>query len=83
MTPSDQEVLDAIERFWDLLVGGHAAPYPYQDALLREKYTQDQIYEHMEDMAARDIIDYGVSVRTAWIRMEHAAGRSRNAVEGK
>lgn len=41
------------------------APYPYE--ILAEQYPAEAVMEMMDRLSSADILDYGVSLRTAWV----------------
>lgn len=68
--PTDEEILTAVSRFWEGMgdpSGWLETPYPTDDPKLRQAYTEKQIEDKMYEMSERGILEYGVSVRTAWI----------------
>lgn len=67
MLPSQDEIVAAVRRFWEGMDADLASPYPYQDEELRKTYSEKEIFRGMEKYAAEGVLDYGVSVRTAWV----------------
>lgn len=69
-TPSYEEIVTSVRRYWREVnqPGGLVdAVFPTDDPVLRAKYSELEIEDKMEDMADEGILEYGVSVRTAWI----------------
>lgn len=87
---SDQEVLDACTAFWHQM---HAIPSyrrlfeGYADTqslvpidVLAAKYPYKVVLRKMEQMVARDLLEYGTTIHTAWpVDYDHTARRSINA----
>lgn len=70
MEPTDEEVKAAIRRFWAWVEPNEIqknTPYPTEDPELRAKYSEKEIGNKMYAMVDSGVLDYGVSIRTAWI----------------
>ena len=64
---SDGEMLDVIAKRWE---NNQAKIEPWidtPDETLAEKYTFGEVYGKLEELDHRGLIQYGVSLRTAWL----------------
>lgn len=57
---SDEEIINAVKDFWE-----NNKPTP--DIALADKYPVKVILKKMQKMSEKGILNYGVSLRTAWI----------------
>ena len=64
---SDEEMLAVIAERWKA-IRAKIEPWPgTPDEILAHKYTQEEIYGKLEEFEHRDLIEYGVSLRTGWL----------------
>lgn len=83
----ERELLEAIVAFQESISdGNYQTPFPYE--MLAHKYPEKVTYKKMEKLDNKGLINYGVSLRTAWVepeRIEAAypdlADRARKARE--
>lgn len=68
---TDEEILQAVRKFWKWCEKADSSqkqtPWPTKDPALRDRFTEEEIEEKMEEMNERNILDYGTSVRGSWI----------------
>jgi hypothetical protein len=62
---SDFDMLSIISERWIRIRQGEQVDTP--DKILAPKYSQNQIYGKLEEFEHRDLIEYGVSLRTGWL----------------
>ena len=62
---SDEEMLGIIADRWKKIHAGEQVDTP--DQIFAPKYSQDAIYSKMEELDHRGLLDWGVSLRTAWL----------------
>lgn len=60
---SEQEIIDACNKFHSHQFGTRPTP----DISLAHKYPPKLILAKMQQMSSKGILDYGVSLRTAWV----------------
>lgn len=71
---SDEEMLIEIFNRWEN--NRQVAPERWidtPDKTLRYKYSEIDIYAKLEELEHRDLIEYGVSLRTAWLTKQGEA----------
>ena len=70
---TDRDVCEAVARYRAVikdvpLFGPYPeVPFPYEDLAKRFDCSQKLAYSACERAAERDLIEYGVSLRTAWL----------------
>ena len=69
----DFEMLDLIGKRW-VSIRANVEPWiETPDKALSKKYSQEAINAKMEELDHRGLLDYGVSLRTAWLTKQGEA----------
>ena len=69
----ERELLEAIVAYGESVSdGNYQTPFPYE--ALAHKYPEKVTYKKMEKLSAKGLINYGVSLRTAWVEPEEIEG---------
>jgi hypothetical protein len=79
---TDEEMLEAVRAFWREADAGNVAGAQTPDVSLAHKYPVKVIMAKLDHLSDRGVIDYGVSLRTAWIVAEQEE-RHRKLWEGR